>query len=42
MRALVPGADERTLLVGVSRTGFAASGLDVALTPDDLLAAFAT
>jgi AAA+ ATPase superfamily predicted ATPase len=40
--AAIPGAGEQTLLVGVSRNGFAASGLDVALTPDDLLAAFDT
>ncbi len=40
-RARVPGAED-ALLVGVSRSGFApASGLDVELTPDDLLAAWA-
>lgn len=39
-RGLVPGAGEKTLLVGVSRSGFATSGLDIALTPDDLLAGF--
>ncbi len=36
-RALVPGADDDTLLVGVSRGGFAVEGLDVRLTPDDLV-----
>ncbi len=40
-RALVPGATDETLLVGVSRNGFAVDGLDVRLTPDDLIAAFA-
>lgn len=39
-RALVPGAGEDTLLVGVSRNAFAAGELDVALTPADLLTAF--
>ena len=39
-RALVPGADDDTLLVGVSRSGFAADGLDVRLTPEEVLAAF--
>lgn len=38
--ARVPGADDTTLLAGVSRNGFAVDGLDVALTPDDILAAF--
>jgi AAA+ ATPase superfamily predicted ATPase len=41
-RALIPGASEETLLVGVSRNGFAVNGLDVRLTPEDLIAAFAT
>ena len=36
-RALVPGTSEETLLVGVSRNGFTASGLALELTPDDLL-----
>lgn len=39
-RTQVPGADERTLLVGVSRSGFKARGLDLALGPADLLAAW--
>lgn len=39
-RAQVPGADEATLLVAVSRSGSAVSGLDVALGPEDLLAAW--
>jgi uncharacterized protein len=39
-RAFVPGATDATLLVGISRSGFAVSGLDVELTPEDLLAAF--
>jgi uncharacterized protein len=38
-RALVPGADDDTLLVGLSRGGFAVEGLDVRLTPEDLIAA---
>ena len=39
-RAAVPGAED-ALLVGVSRSGFAAdAGLDVALTPADLLEAW--
>ena len=38
-RALVPGASEKTLLVGVSRSGFDVDGLDVRLNPEDLLAA---
>jgi AAA+ ATPase superfamily predicted ATPase len=41
-RALVPGASDDTLLVGVSRGGFAADGLDIRLTPEDVLAAFET
>jgi hypothetical protein len=36
-RALVPGTSEKTLLVGVSRSGFAVDGLDGFLSPDDLL-----
>lgn len=40
LRSAVPGAED-ALLVGVSRSGFAAdAGLDVSLTPDDLLAAW--
>lgn len=39
-RALVPGATDETLLVGVSRNGFGVDGLDVRLTPDDIVAAF--
>jgi len=40
-RAVVPGADAATKLVGVSRNGFrAAAGLDVKLTARDLLAAW--
>jgi uncharacterized protein len=39
-RALIPGASDKTLLVGVSRSGFAMDGLDVRLGPEDLLAAF--
>ncbi len=39
-RALIPGATEETLLVGVSRGGFSVDGLDVRLTPEDILAAF--
>lgn len=38
-RALVPGADDQTRLVGVSRSGFSVDGLDVRLTPEDLIAA---
>ncbi len=38
-RALVPGASDATLLVGVSRNGFGVDGLDVRLTPEDLVAA---
>lgn len=36
----LPRADENTLLVGVSRAGFDVQGLDIALGPDDLLAAW--
>jgi AAA+ ATPase superfamily predicted ATPase len=39
-RALVPGATDETLLVGVSRNGFAVDGLDVCLTPKDIVSAF--
>jgi uncharacterized protein len=39
-RAFVPGATDATLLVGISRSGFAVDGLDAELTPEDLLAAF--
>lgn len=39
-RALVPGTTDETLLVGVSRNGFAVDGLDVRLTPEDIVAAF--
>ncbi len=39
-RALIPGASDDTLLVGVSRSGFAVDGLDVRLTPEEILAAF--
>ncbi len=39
-RALIPGADADTLLVGVSRNGFAVEGLDVKLTPEDIVGAF--
>lgn len=39
-RALVPGATDESLLVGVSRNGFAVEGLDVRLTPEDLVSAF--
>ncbi len=40
-RALIPGATDDTLLVGVSRGGFSVDGLDVRLTPDDIVKAFA-
>ncbi len=39
-RALIPGASDDTLLLGVSRHGFGVDGLDVRLTPEDILAAF--
>jgi len=39
-RALIPGATEETLLVGVSRSGFGVDGLDVGLSAEDILAAF--
>jgi AAA+ ATPase superfamily predicted ATPase len=38
-RALIPGATDETLLVGVSRSGFEVDGLDVRLTPEDIVAA---
>jgi uncharacterized protein len=38
-RAFLPGATDETLLVGVSRNGFTASGLDVRLTAEDIVAA---
>jgi hypothetical protein len=40
LRSAVPGAED-ALLIGVSRSGFTAdAGLDVALTPADLIAAW--
>lgn len=39
-RSNVPGVTAGTRLVGVSRTGFDVNGLDVELTPDDILAAY--
>ena len=40
-RTLVPGAGEKTMLLGISSRGFAAdSGLDLQLSPDDLLDAW--
>lgn len=40
-RAAVPGTHDSTALLGVSRQGFGAdSGLDVQLTPDDIVAAY--
>ncbi|HEY5344254.1 MAG TPA: hypothetical protein VIJ66_11440, partial [Solirubrobacteraceae bacterium] len=39
-RASIPGASEETLLVGVSRSGFDLDGLNVRLTPENLIAAF--
>ena len=39
-RPKVPGADDSTLTVGVSRTGFDVSDLDVKLEPDKLLGAW--
>ena len=38
--ALIPGASKRTQLVGVSATGFASTGLDVELDPEDLINAW--
>jgi uncharacterized protein len=40
LRGQVPGATGDTLLVGVSRSGFSASGLDIELGPDELIAAW--
>jgi hypothetical protein len=37
-RALLPGASDDTLLLGVSRNGFAVDGLDVCMTPEDIVA----
>lgn len=40
-RASLPGADDSTTLLGVSRTGFAPGlALDVSLAPEDILAAY--
>jgi AAA+ ATPase superfamily predicted ATPase len=39
-RARVPGVDDRTLLIAVTRSGAVAEGIDVALGPDDLLRAW--
>jgi uncharacterized protein len=39
-RAFLPGATDETLLVGVSRKGFGVDGLDVRLSPTDIIAAF--
>jgi hypothetical protein len=39
-RALIPGASDETLLVGVSCSGFSVDGLDVRLSPEDIVAAF--
>lgn len=36
----VPGADEATLTIGVSRAGFDVEDLDAKLNPDDLLGAW--
>ncbi len=38
-RALIPGATDETLLVGVSRSGFGVEGLDVRLAPEDIVQA---
>jgi AAA+ ATPase superfamily predicted ATPase len=38
-RALIPGATDETLLVGVSRSGFSVEGLDLRLSPEDIVAA---
>jgi AAA+ ATPase superfamily predicted ATPase len=38
-RALLPGATDDTLLLGVSRDGFTVDGLDILLTPEDIVAA---
>jgi hypothetical protein len=37
MSSRVPGTDSDTLLLGVSRGGFATDRLDVELSPSDLL-----
>ena len=39
-RALIPGATDETLLVGVSRSDFGVDGLDVRLSPEDIVDAF--
>ncbi|MFN8224849.1 MAG: ATP-binding protein [Gaiellales bacterium] len=39
-RGDVPGATGQTRLVGISRSGFDTTGLDVQLTPEDILAAW--
>lgn len=39
-RAKVPGTDEQTLLVAVSRSGAATAGLDVSLGPSDMIEAW--
>jgi AAA+ ATPase superfamily predicted ATPase len=39
-RGRIPGADANALLVGVSRAGFSADGLDIQLGPDELIAAW--
>ena len=39
-RPRIPGADDSTLTVGVSRVGFDVAGLDVKLGPDELLGAW--
>lgn len=39
-RSKIPGADESTLTVGVSRTGFDLEDLDVKLGPEDLVGAW--
>jgi AAA+ ATPase superfamily predicted ATPase len=39
-RALIPGATDETLLVGVSRSGFSVEGLDLRLGPEDIVGAF--
>lgn len=36
-REMLPGADAQTLLVGVSRTGFATDRLDVAMTSEEII-----
>jgi uncharacterized protein len=38
-REMLPGADARTLLVGVSRTGFTTDRLDVAITAEEIVEA---